>query len=111
MVLRMRFASGSRPARTGVSFCFVVAAYSLLQPVAMALWCLAAWRLGMDLGWTSRFPIRSGLLSHWQAWIAIAFTTQFAGYLLQSLIPLPGDRRSPGLQRRQASATASSSSR
>jgi hypothetical protein len=31
-----------------------------------------------DLGWTGNFFIGSGLLSHWQVWIALAIATQAA---------------------------------
>ena len=112
MVLRVRFASGRRaPRRGGASLRFVVAACALLQPAAIAGWCLAGWRLGGDVGWTSRFPINSGPLSHWQGWIAIAFTIQFAAYLLQCLIPLPKAEDSARGPQRQAGMAGSSSFR
>jgi hypothetical protein len=92
MVLRIRFASGKRERQTRrQSARFVVAVCSLLQPVALVVWCVAAWRLGVDLGWASRFPIASGSLSHWQVWIAIAFTIQFTAYVMQRFIPTPDD--------------------
>ncbi|HLJ48159.1 MAG TPA: hypothetical protein VKU01_19225 [Bryobacteraceae bacterium] len=44
----------------------------MLTPVAVLAAALGAWRFGADLGWTSHFVITSGLLSHWQAWFAVA---------------------------------------
>lgn len=114
MVLRVRFARGRRaPGARGNSIRWVVAAYSVLQPVAIAAWCLAGWRLGIDLGWSTRFPVRSGPLSHWQAWIAGAFTIQFAAYLLQRWMPLPDHRESTRVHphRPQAGVASSSSYR
>lgn len=47
----------------------------LLPPVAAAAGTLAAWRFGADAGWTGRFFIASGFLSHWQVWLAFATAT------------------------------------
>jgi hypothetical protein len=44
----------------------------LLPPVAVLAGALGCWRFGADPGWTNRFFISSGLLSHWQAWFAVA---------------------------------------
>jgi hypothetical protein len=48
----------------------------LLTPVAAAAGALAAWRLGVDAGWTSRFFIAGGFLSHWQVWVAFAVSAE-----------------------------------
>lgn len=45
---------------------------SLLVPVAVVLYALAFWRLGADLKWAGEFFIATGLLSHWQVWLALA---------------------------------------
>jgi hypothetical protein len=43
---------------------------SLLTPTAVMACVLALWRLTADFKATSEFPIASGLLSHWQVWLA-----------------------------------------
>jgi hypothetical protein len=40
------------------------------------------WRLGADIGFTRAFAIHSGLLSHWQVWLAISVAIQFVAILL-----------------------------
>ena len=49
-----------------------------LTPLALMEGALGVWRLCADLGWTGNFFIGSGLLSHWQVWIALAIATQAA---------------------------------
>src|SRR5579864_9286613 len=44
----------------------------LLAPLAVLAGALGCWRFGADPGWTNRFFISNGLLSHWQAWFAVA---------------------------------------
>jgi len=54
----------------------------LLTPVAVVSYVLAVWRLGADLDWMESFFITSGLLSHWQVWLALAILIQMmAAYL------------------------------
>jgi hypothetical protein len=50
----------------------------LLTPIASVGYVLAGWRLGADLNWTDEFFIPSGILSHWQVWLALAIATQVA---------------------------------
>ncbi len=54
----------------------------LINPMAVAGYALAAWRIGADLQWTDEFFISSGLLSHWQVWLALALGAQFGGAYL-----------------------------
>jgi len=54
----------------------------LLTPVAVAAGALAAWRFGVDAGWTSSFFIAGGFLSHWQVWCAFAITVEACAYVL-----------------------------
>ena len=54
----------------------------LLTPVAVGAGALAAWRFGVDAGWTRNFFISDGLLSHWQVWCAFALTAQACAYSL-----------------------------
>ena len=54
----------------------------LITPIAVAAYTLAAWRMGSDLNWTGEFFIESGLLSHWQVWLALAIGVHFGGSYL-----------------------------
>jgi hypothetical protein len=54
----------------------------LLTPVAVAAGALAAWRFGVDTGWTSNFFIAGGLLSHWQVWFAFAISAEVCAHIL-----------------------------
>ncbi len=49
---------------------------ALLTPAAVLAGALGAWRIGADPGWTTGFFITNGLLSHWQAWFALAVGVQ-----------------------------------
>jgi hypothetical protein len=55
----------------------------LLAPVAAAAGALAAWRFGVDAGWTGRFFIAGGFLSHWQVWAAFAISTEVFAWCLR----------------------------
>jgi hypothetical protein len=59
----------------------------LLMPVAVAAAALAAWRFGADAGWTSRFFIGGGFLSHWQVWCAFAISAEACAYVLSQVSP------------------------
>jgi len=48
-----------------------------ITPVSITVLALGLWRLTTDLGVTSWFPISTGFLSHWQAWIALAIALKF----------------------------------
>ena len=43
----------------------------LLSPVTAAMFALALWRFGQDMGLTRGFFITEGPLSHWQPWLAL----------------------------------------
>jgi len=55
----------------------------LLTPVAVAAGALAAWRFGVDAGWTSRFFIAGGFLSHWQVWCEFAISAEVCAWSLR----------------------------
>jgi hypothetical protein len=63
----------------------------LLTPVAAVAAALAAWRFGVEAGWTNTFFIAHGLLSHWQVWCAFAISLQICAC---SLSPRVGGRSS-----------------
>ena len=55
----------------------------LLAPVAAAAGALAAWRFGVDAGWTGTFFISGGFLSHWQVWGALAISAEVCAWCLR----------------------------
>ena len=55
----------------------------LLTPVAAVAGALAAWRFGVDAGWTGTFFIAHGLLSHWQVWCAFAISIEACAWSLR----------------------------
>jgi len=55
---------------------------TLLTPVSLAAFVLAAWRLASDLGWAGAFAIETGLFSHWLVWTGIGLMTQFVASTL-----------------------------
>lgn len=67
----------------GNSLRIVVAALLItLNPIALAAFAMAAWRLGQDLDWTGNFFIEGGLFSHWQIWFAIALALKVTHIML-----------------------------
>jgi len=63
----------------------LVALGVFLTPTALLAGVLGAWRLGVDLGWTTDFFIANGLWSHWQVWFALAIVLQLAASHLQRI--------------------------
>jgi len=55
----------------------------LMTPIAVAAGAVAAWRLGVDAGWTSAFFIAGGFLSHWQVWCAFAISAEVCAWSLR----------------------------
>ena len=43
---------------------------------------LCLWRLGADIGYARSFVIHTGVLSHWQVWLALALGLQFFAVVL-----------------------------
>lgn len=54
----------------------------MLNPVALAAFVLAIWRLSQDMEWTSNFFIGQGLFSHWQVWLGLALALKAIEVLL-----------------------------
>ncbi len=59
-----------------------LASAALLTPAAVTAFVLSMWRLGADLGFARSFAIHTGILSHWQVWLAISVATQFLAVVL-----------------------------
>jgi len=91
MVIRIRFAKPAvrRPeaGKPGAAYAqhnrrMALAIASLMTPAALMAGVLGLWRIGADLKWTSGFAIPSGLFSHWQVWLAVAFVLQLCAHIL-----------------------------
>jgi hypothetical protein len=54
----------------------------LLTPVAVVAGAIAAWRFGVDAGWTRSFFVAGGFLSHWQVWFAFAIGVEACAHIL-----------------------------
>jgi len=84
MVVRIRFGRGAgvalqksnnaRLARLSASF---------LTLVAICLSFMGFWRLFEDFDLAGDFVIPTGILSHWQVWLAAAAGTQYAAWRLK----------------------------
>ena len=73
MIVRIRLNVGPKIKRaSGKNRNTALAIAALISPAALLAFALAFWRMSADLGFTSAFPITSGLFSHWQVWLAIA---------------------------------------
>jgi len=78
MTVRIRLNIGPKIRKTtGKNRNAALAIAALVTPATLLAFVLAFWRMSSDLGVTSAFPITSGLLSHWQVWLAIALCAQY----------------------------------
>src|ERR1700738_2401724 len=80
---RMRVVVRIRVKSRGLSFWrYFTGLVTLLTPVSLAAFALAAWRLASDIGWAGAFAIETGIFSHWLVWAAIGLMTQFVASTL-----------------------------
>jgi hypothetical protein len=83
MIVRIRFGRGTLVTnRKGKNSRAARLLASLLSLVAISFAIFGFWRLGQDLDILGDFVFPSGLLSHWQVWIAAAAATQYAVWRL-----------------------------
>lgn len=83
MVVRIRLGRGTPfPQREGANNGAARLAASLLTLTFISLGSFGLWRIGADLGWTGDFVFSSGILSHWQVWIAGACVAQYLAWQL-----------------------------
>jgi len=83
MLVRIRLHGGPKVRRKKRKNRHVaLASAALLTPAAVMAFVLSMWRLGSDLGFARAFAIRTGILSHWQVWLAISVAIQFLAVLL-----------------------------
>jgi hypothetical protein len=83
MIVRIRFGRGRlltrRKGKNGHAARLLA---SLLNLVSISFGIFCFWRLGQDLGFTGDFVFPTGFLSHWQVWMALAASTQYASWRL-----------------------------
>jgi hypothetical protein len=83
MIVRIRFGRGRLVThRKGKNSRAARLLASLLSLVAISFAIFGFWRLGQDLDVLGDFVFPTGLLSHWQVWIAAAAATQYAVWRL-----------------------------
>ncbi|HVW09225.1 MAG TPA: hypothetical protein VHC90_11625 [Bryobacteraceae bacterium] len=83
MIVRIRFGQGRVVTqRKGKNSRAARLLASLLTLVAISFAIFGFWRLGQDLDILGDFVFTTGLLSHWQVWIAAAAATQYAVWRL-----------------------------
>jgi hypothetical protein len=83
MIVRIRFGRGrlvtTRRGKNGRAARLLA---SLLTLVSISFAVFGFWRLGEDLGIAGDFVFPTGLLSHWQVWVAAAASTQYVCWRL-----------------------------
>jgi hypothetical protein len=83
MVVRIRFGRGRLVTRRkGKNGRAALVIASLLTLVTISLAVLGFWRLCQDLGFAGDFVFATGLLSHWQVWMAAAAASQYSCWRL-----------------------------
>jgi len=83
--MRVRIRLGQGPLfqrRDGKNRHIAGATAALLTPAAVVAAAIAMWRIGSDIGLTGKFAFTEGMFSHWQVWIAMAASLQFAASVL-----------------------------
>jgi hypothetical protein len=82
MIVRLKFRVGSAVSRKPrKNQHLALACAALLAPASLMAYIVGVWRLTSDLGATREFAF-SGVLSHWQIWIAAAAATHLCAYVL-----------------------------
>src|SRR5271165_6712395 len=83
MQVRIRFQHGPTVRyKTRKNRHVALASAALLTPAAVTAFVLSMWRLGADLGFARSFAVHTGILSHWQVWLAISVAIQFLAVVL-----------------------------
>jgi len=83
MIVRIRFGRGRLITdRRGKNIRAARLLVSLLTLVSVSCGIFGLWRLGQDLGFAGDFVFTSGLLSHWQVWVAATAATQYGRWRL-----------------------------
>jgi hypothetical protein len=59
-----------------------------LTIVSVVCFVMSVWKLSAEMGWAGAFFIPTGVLSHWQVWIAGAVAAQLVSFRLTRRQPL-----------------------
>ena len=95
MLVRIRFGRGRQvQKRTGKNRRLALALSALLTPAAVMASALGLWRLAADMKWTGEFGLSSGMVSHWQVWLACAALLQYTAWALNRYGRDPDQARS-----------------
>ncbi len=71
MIVRIRMGSGvKRQPTIRKNTRVALALAALLWPASLMAFALGLWGLAADMRFTGEFPIKDGIFSHWQVWIA-----------------------------------------
>jgi hypothetical protein len=76
VIVRIKFQQGPALARHLALSCA-----ALVMPLSLMAYVLGFWRLASDMGMAGAF-VFSGLLSHWQIWVALALSLHASAFLL-----------------------------
>jgi hypothetical protein len=103
MIVRIRFGNGRlitrRKGKNGKAALLLA---SLLTLIAISFGVLGFWRLCEDLGFAGDFVFATGLLSHWQVWLAATAASQYGAWRLTRYSRLARDEASliedPGIE-------------
>jgi hypothetical protein len=95
MIVRIRFGHGRLVTRRkGKNGHAARVTASLLGLVAISFAVFGFWRLCEDLGFAGDFVFSTGLLSHWQVWMAAGAATQYVCWRLTRYSRLVGSDES-----------------
>jgi hypothetical protein len=86
MVVRIRITRGPRVGEVAGELAAGLSA--LLTLLATGCFVLATWKILSDLGWAGGFFISTGVLSHWQVWMAGTVIAQLLSFRLSRKRPL-----------------------
>ena len=83
MRVRIRLGAGRKRQPTIRKNARVALAFAaLLRPASLMAFVLGTWRVASDMGIAGEFPIRDGVFSHWQVWVAVGFASELCAFLL-----------------------------
>ena len=95
MIIRVRLQTGPRIRKAkGKNRHIAAAVAALLWPAVLVAYVLGAWALFAQIRLAGAFGIPNGLFSHWQVWLATAFSLHLGNTIL-SRYGREGDLRLP----------------
>jgi hypothetical protein len=83
MIVRVRLKSGPRVSQAkGKNREVIGTIAALMWPAVLVAYVLGAWALFAEIRVAGAFTIRTGLFSHWQAWLCLALSLNLGATLL-----------------------------